>query len=101
MTFLSLPVRKPLEARAPAPRRTSKLPISRLRGTIIVSIASHEKRSPGVGSLAGCQLAGAACKGFAAYAIACSLLGPQLVRSPLKPFTRKRKCLSITWQKLM
>jgi hypothetical protein len=37
-------------------RRTSKLPRSRLRGTIIVSMASQEKRSPGLGSSAGCQL---------------------------------------------
>src|SRR5207248_247541 len=37
-------------------RRTSKLPISRLRGTIIASMASQEKRSPGLGSSAGCQL---------------------------------------------
>src|SRR5215207_4672597 len=37
-------------------RRTSKPPRSRARGMITVSIASHPKRLPGLGSSAGCQL---------------------------------------------
>ena len=37
-------------------RRTSKLPRSRARGTITVSIASQASLSPGLGSSAGFQL---------------------------------------------
>jgi hypothetical protein len=49
-------VRPAAERAEGSARRTSKLPISRAHGTMIVSIASQEKRSPGVGSSAGWQL---------------------------------------------